>query len=73
MAELILIDLDGHEVGRRPVEASERLFFYRAWDTHDQISFDGKRYVIHTVAWRVPEQDLVLGVRFEGWAPFCDD
>jgi hypothetical protein len=73
MAELILRDEDGHEVGRRSMPPDERLFFYQAYQTNDLISFDGKRYRIKTVAWLVPEHDLVLGVRFDSWAPYCDD
>jgi hypothetical protein len=73
MGELILYDTDGHELGRRAMEMAERLFFYKAWDTHDLISYDGKRYTIQTVAWQVPQHDLVLRVRFDSWAPYCDD
>jgi hypothetical protein len=75
MSQLILRDADGVNVGCRVMEAHERLFFYRAWDTHDLISFEGKRYLIKTVAWRMPEEDLVLSVIFDSWEPppYCDD
>jgi hypothetical protein len=74
MSQLILIDQGtGQEIGRQTMDASERLFFYRAWDTHDLIRFDSKRYRIHTVAWQVPQEDLVLCVSFDSWAPYCDE
>lgn len=65
MAQLILRDGDGREVGQREMDPGERLAYYRAWDRHDLITHEGKQYRIRTVAWRVPEETLVLSVIFD--------
>lgn len=75
MAELILRDAEGHEVGRRPMEPQERYVYYQAWSQHDLVPFDGKRYKLHSVAWRKPSEDCILLVSFDSDEPvmYCDD
>jgi hypothetical protein len=68
MPQLILIDKDSQqEVGRREMHASERYDIYAAWDTGDLLSFQAKQYTLHTVAWRVPENNCVVQVTFHSW------
>jgi hypothetical protein len=67
MAQLILCDAEGHEIGRREMASSERLAYYEAWNRHDLIAFNGKQYLIQTVAWLIQDEQCICRVTDEGY------
>ena len=74
MAELILRDADGVEVGRREMVAQERFDLYERCRERECLDHNGKRFRLITVAWdRVAEQCLCL-VECQGYVPvdYCD-
>jgi hypothetical protein len=74
MHELIIIEkTTGHELGRSEMHPSERYRYYDDYRDQGLLVFNAKQYTIHSVAWRIPEQDLVLGVSFHSHMPYCDD
>ena len=75
MAELILIDRDTkQEVGRKPMDASGRYWFYTDCANHERVLFDGKYYTMHSVAWKIPEQELIATVTYHSQAvQACED
>lgn len=63
MHQLILIDKQsGLEVGRRPMDPAERFVLYDACAEHELLSHDVKEYVMHTVAWRLPDLNCIVSV-----------
>jgi hypothetical protein len=72
MATLILQDAEGHEVGRELIQATARFGYYHACQADELITHAGRRYTIVTVCWRIPEEEVVCGVRFHSWAPEPD-
>lgn len=71
--QLTVRDTEGHDLLTRPMEPGERYVYYRAYSEGELISFDGKRYRLHSVAWRHPQQDCMLLVSFDSWEPSADD
>jgi hypothetical protein len=67
MHELILRTMDGAELARRPMEAQERLDWYRLLQEGDELTFQGACYRLHSVAWRKPAQDCEVLVSFLRW------
>lgn len=74
MHELILIDYTSkQEIGRRAMAPAERYGFYAVCANHELLTHDSKCYRVHTVAWRIPEEDCCLAVTFDSWEPsYCD-
>ena len=72
MAKLLLTDQDGHELGRREMAPEERYDLYARCREHELLSYEGKRYTIHSVAWRVPEETCVVAVSFTSYEPSDD-
>lgn len=75
MAQLILRDRAGHDVAQRYMEPQERYDFYTLWNQGELLVYDHKRYVVHSLAWRRPEQELVICATFDSYAPveYFDD
>ena len=75
MNRLIVHDTDGHEVLTRPLASSEERYTFCAMQmAGEPFVFAGRRYKMHSVAWRKQEQDCVLCVSFHSWdASYCDD
>lgn len=69
MALLILRNTDGFEVGRRAMDAHERLDLYRAKMEGTPLRFGAVEFRLLTVAWRIPDETCVCAVAFERWAP----
>jgi hypothetical protein len=68
MTNLILIDATTkRELGRETIHPQARYHYYTLYHTKASLSFQGKNFQIVSVAWRLPEQDLVAVVRFESW------
>jgi hypothetical protein len=73
MHELIVIErATGQEIGRRSMAPHERYTYYEDCRDHDLLTYEGKYYVLDSVAWRIPEEDLVLGVTFHSHETSCD-
>jgi hypothetical protein len=63
MAELILRDADGVEVGRRPMQAHERYGLYEQCRDHQLFQHAGEQYTLITVAYdRTAEQCICIVV-----------
>jgi len=76
MACLVLRDVaNGQEISREPMAPQRRYDLYRLMAEHECFCFAGKRWHIHSVAWRIPEEECVLGLVFEDWEtpPFQAD
>lgn len=69
MSLLIVRDKDGLEVCTREMDPAERYTFYTAQSEGELVSFGGKRYKLHSVAWQKPEQNCVLLVSFDSYEP----
>jgi hypothetical protein len=65
MPKLIVRDQQGKDIFTRPAESQEYLVYGRALMVGEMVTFEGKRYKLHTVARTVPEEDCVLGVTFD--------
>jgi hypothetical protein len=74
VAQMILIDQQsGLEIGRRPMDASERYALYRNHMEHETLLFGGKYYTTHEVKWKVPQEDFVACVSFHSnEMVYCD-
>lgn len=65
MAQLIVIDrASKQEVGRRAMAPQERYQLYRDCSEHTLLTFNAKRYAVHTVAWQVPAEHCVVSVTY---------
>lgn len=69
MALMILRTLDGHEIGRHEMRPEERYAVYQTYSAGDLFAWGQGRYRLHTVAWRVPQEELVVSVTFDSWVP----
>jgi hypothetical protein len=72
--QLILTNTEGIELGRRAMEPQERYHLYQLYNDGALFSHEGKRYTLHSVAWRIPDHDCVLLVSFDSYepVPYCD-
>ena len=74
MASLIVRDTNGKDILTRDLAADESYTYHQAWLARESVPFDGKLYRLHSVARTRPEQNVILCVSFERWAPtYCDD
>jgi hypothetical protein len=71
MHQLILIDkASGLEVGRRDMDPQERYVLGNALQyallhrEHVLFTHESKQYTMHTLAWRLPEEDCVVSVTY---------
>lgn len=69
MSQLILIDRDTkQEIGRRPMDPAERYVLYASCAEYELLSHEANEYTMHTVAWRLPEENCVVSVTAHGKA-----
>jgi hypothetical protein len=69
MNHLIVKDLEGHLILEQAMLAEDRYLYYRMVAAGDLVSFHGRRYRLHSVAWTKPRQDCVLLVSFHSFDP----
>jgi hypothetical protein len=66
MAQLILYDFSSNtELGRRAMAEDERYHFYDACGQVELLTFNGLRYRVKEVKWRMPERECVVRVTFD--------
>jgi hypothetical protein len=69
MSHLIVRDTEGHLILDQAMQPEERYLYYRMVAAGDLVSFYGRRYTLHRVAWTKPESNLQLLVSFHSFDP----
>jgi hypothetical protein len=69
MSHLIVRDTDGHLILEQAMLPEDRYLYYRMVAAGDLVSFHGRRYRLHSVAWTKPDGNCVLLVSFHSFDP----